>query len=265
MPAARVIVPGAEGPRVVEHVESRSRQRLVGLTIAGLIIGTWLAVHLFGIFVWVAETHGWLLAGALILLQAWLSTGLFIIAHDATHGALAPARPQWNRAIGTLCLMLYAGISYRQLLPKHAAHHRHAGTGEDPDFHAGSPRRLLPWFGRFFATYYTHGQFVRITVAMLVYTLVLGAAYGNILLFWGVPALLALGQLFFFGTYLPHRHEEGEFADGHRARSLKVSPAVSLLTCFHFGGYHHEHHLSPGTAWWQLPDFRRSRQASGRS
>jgi len=249
----------------VELVRSRSRQRLVGLSIAGLIIVAWLTIHLLGIFAWRAEDHGWLLAAALILVQAWLSTGLFIIAHDAMHGALAPARPRWNRRIGALCLMLYAGISYRQLVSKHAAHHRHTGTAEDPDFHAPDPRRLLPWFGSFFAAYYTHGQFIRISAAILVYHLVLGAAYANILLFWAVPALLALGQLFFFGTYLPHRHEEGEFADDHRARSLAVSPAVSLLTCFHFGGYHHEHHLSPGAAWWQLPGVRRSREASGPS
>jgi beta-carotene ketolase (CrtW type) len=250
---------------LVQLVQSRARQRILGLGIAALLIGAWLSVHLFGIFFWRAGTHSWAVAAALVALQTWLSTGLFITAHDAMHGTLAPGRPRWNRAVGGLCLMLYAGISFRQLLPKHVAHHRHAGTAQDPDFHAANPRHLLPWFGRFFATYYTHGQFIRITAAVLVYTLLLGAAYGNVLLFWALPALLALAQLFFFGTYLPHRHGEDEFADEHRARSMGGSGLVSLLTCFHFGGYHHEHHLSPGTAWWQLPRFRREREASGRS
>lgn len=261
----RVLDLGTMGRRPVELARLRTRQRLVGLGIAGLVIAAWLAIHLFGVFAWQAKGAGWFVAAALIVAQAWLSTGLFIIAHDAMHGALAPGRPQWNRRVGTLCLMLYAGISYRQLLPKHAAHHRHAGTAGDPDFHAADPRRLLPWFGSFFATYYTHGQFIRITAAVLVYIFVLGAAFENILLFWAAPALLALAQLFFFGTYLPHRHGERDFADEHRARSLAVSPAVSLLTCYHFGGYHYEHHLSPGTAWWQLPAFRRSRQEAGQS
>ena len=49
------------------------------------------------------------------------------------------------------------------------------------------------------------------------------------------------------------------FADRHRARSTRVRPLVSLLTCYHFGGYHHEHHLSPGTPWWGLPSVRRRR------
>jgi len=244
---------------------SRARQCAAGLAVAGSIIAAWLAIHLFGIFVWRADLHGWPLAAALILLQTWLSTGLFITAHDAMHGSLAPGRPNLNRWIGALCLMLYAGLSYRQLLPKHAAHHRHAGSADDPDFHAADPRRLLPWFARFFATYYTHGQFIRIIAASLVYTQLLGASLWNILLFWAAPAVLALVQLFVFGTYLPHRQGEEPFADAHRTRSSAFSKPVSLLTCFHFGGYHHEHHLSPGTPWWRLPAFRREREASARS
>ncbi len=244
---------------------SRARQRATGLGIAAAMIVAWIAIHLFGIFAWQADAHGWVLAAGLILVQTWLSTGLFIIAHDAMHGSLAPARPDVNRRIGTLCLMLYAGLSYRQLLPKHAAHHRHAGSADDPDFHAANPRRLLPWFGRFFATYYTHGQFIRITAASLVYTQLLGASIVNILLFWAAPAVLALVQLFVFGTYLPHRHGEDPFVDTHRTRSSAFSKPVSLLTCFHFGGYHHEHHLSPGTPWWMLPAFRRQRGESDRS
>jgi len=244
---------------------SRTRQRVAGLGLAALIIAVWLAIHVAGIFFWRAEAHGWALAALLVAAQTWLSTGLFITAHDAMHGSLAPGRPDWNRRVGTLCLMLYAGLSYRQLLPKHAAHHRHAGSGDDPDFHAADPCRLLPWFGRFFATYYTHGQFIRISAAGLVYTIVLGASPLNILLFWAVPAVLALVQLFVFGTYLPHRHGEEPFADDHRARSTPVSGPISLVTCFHFGGYHHEHHLSPGTPWWRLPSVRREREESARS
>jgi fatty acid desaturase len=244
---------------------SRSTQQGVGLALAGAIVAAWLAIHVFGIFFWRAGLHGWGLAVLLILLQTWLSTGLFITAHDAMHGALAPGRPSLNRAVGTLCLALYACLSYRLLLPNHGAHHHHAGTEGDPDFHAGNPRALLPWFGRFFANYYSHRQFLLITAAALTYVVILGASYVNILLFWAAPAILALVQLFVFGTYLPHRHEDEPFADRHRARSSRLPPALSLLTCFHFGGYHHEHHLSPGTPWWRLPAFRRSRSASSGS
>ena len=236
---------------------TRERQRRIGLTYAGAIAGCWLAVHIGGIFFWRPALADAPLVLLVILAQTWLSTGLFIVAHDAMHGSLAPGRPKLNRAVGTLTLALYAGLSYRQLAPKHAQHHHHVGTDKDPDFNAPDPHRLGPWFLAFFRSYYTHGQILRITFAALLY-LALGASLLTITLFWAVPALLALGQLFFFGTYLPHRHDEQGFADHHRARSTRLSPLLSLLTCFHFGGYHHEHHLSPGTPWWELPSVRRA-------
>jgi fatty acid desaturase len=232
------------------------RQGLVGMTLATAIIVSWLAIHITGIFFWrVSWADAPLIAGVL-LVQTWLSTGLFIIAHDAMHGALAPGRPRLNRAVGTIALALYAALSYATLLPRHHAHHAHAGQRGDPDFHAGD-QRLHAWFGQFFRTYYTHGQIVRITMVALVYTLLLGAPLGNIVLFWAVPALGAVAQLFIFGTFLPHRATSEPFADDHRARSNRQSVLVSLLTCFHFGGYHHEHHLHPGTPWWGLPARRR--------
>jgi beta-carotene/zeaxanthin 4-ketolase len=239
---------------------TKAHQRRIGLGLAGAIVAAWLAIHIGGIFFWRWSWEAGWVAAVLIAVQAWLSTGLFITAHDAMHGSLAPGRPRLNRAIGTLCLALYAGLSYRALATSHAAHHRSPGTAADPDFHAPEPTRLLPWFAAFFRSYYTHAQILRITAAALLYLLI-GASLVNIAIFWAVPALLALGQLFYFGTYLPHRHEAEAFADEHRARSSALSPLASLLTCFHFGGYHHEHHLSPGTPWWALPAFRRARTA----
>ena len=228
-----------------------------GLALAAAIGAGWLAIHIGGVFFWRWGPATAMLAVPVVLVQAWLSTGLFIIAHDCMHGSLAPGRPRLNRIVGTLCLGAYAALSYARLYPKHHAHHAAPGTAADPDFHPGAPRRALPWFVRFFSGYYTHGQIVRITIAAIAY-LLLGASLLNIVVFWAVPALLALAQLFVFGTYLPHREEDTGFADDHRARSARVGPLLSLLTCFNFGGYHHEHHLSPGTPWWGLPRYRRT-------
>lgn len=223
--------------------------------LAAAMIAAWLAIHVGTIFLWEWNWASAPAAVVLVVVQAWLSTGLFIVAHDAMHGSLAPGRPGLNRSIGTLALGMYAGLSFARLLPKHHAHHRHVGTADDPDFHAGAPTRLLPWFGRFFAGYYTHAQIARITIVAVAYLLT-GASLINIAVFWAIPALIALTQLFVFGTWLPHRHDATPFADEHRARSTRLSPTLSLLTCFHFGGYHHEHHLSPGTPWWALPGVR---------
>ncbi len=232
------------------------RQSKIGLALAAVIVTAWLAIHITGIFLW-RWTPGLVpVALVMVLVQTWLSTGLFIIAHDSMHGALAPGQPRLNAVVGALCLSLYACLSYATLLPQHHRHHKHAGRAGDPDFHGGDPS-LLGWFGQFFRTYYSHGQIVRITAVALVYTLVLGAPLGNIVVFWAVPALGAVLQLFVFGTWLPHRERDEPFLDDHRAHSAKIPQFLSLLTCFHFGGYHHEHHLSPGTPWWGLPARRR--------
>ena len=55
-----------------------------------------------------------------------------------------------------------------------------------------------------------------------------------------------------FSTWLPHRTPPGGHADRHRARSLSLSPFWSFLTCWHFGGRHHEHHADPSLPWWRL-------------
>jgi len=234
---------------------SIKRDTRTSALLAGLIGAAWIAIHVGGIFFWQWSFATTPVAVLLIVAQAWLSTGLFIVAHDCMHGSFAPGHPRVNRAVGTLCLGAYAALSYRALHPKHHAHHDAPGTEADPDFHAGAPRAALPWFVRFFMGYYTHGQILRITLAAILYML-LGASLINIVAFWAVPALLALGQLFFFGTFLPHRHDDAPFADHHNARGNALSPLASIATCFHFGTYHHEHHLSPRTPWWRLPHIR---------
>jgi len=234
-----------------------SRDQGTSLLLAAAIGLAWCAIHVGGIFFWRWSVASGMLAILLVMLQAWLSTGLFIIAHDCMHGSLAPGQPALNRAVGTICLGLYAGLSYRALSPKHHAHHAAPGTDADPDFNPAAPSAVGSWFLRFFRNYYTHAQIVRITIAAVVYMLI-GASLLNIIVFWAVPALLALLQLFLFGTYLPHRHEAKPFADAHNARGNDFSPWASLATCFHFGTYHHEHHLSPTTPWWRLPGMKRS-------
>ncbi|MET1754204.1 fatty acid desaturase [Novosphingobium sp. RD2P27] len=236
------------------------RQTRIGVVLAAAIISAWLAIHIIGIFFWRWSLAAIPLATLMVLVQTWLSTGLFIIAHDSMHGALAPHHARLNRAIGVTCLTLYACLSYAALLPRHHLHHERTGRAGDPDFHGGDPS-LLGWFGQFFRTYYSNAQMARITLVALVYTVVLGAPLGNIAIFWAVPALGAVAQLFVFGTWLPHRERDEPFADDHRAHSIRIAPVLSLLTCFHFGGYHHEHHQFPGTPWWRLPARRRENAA----
>jgi beta-carotene/zeaxanthin 4-ketolase len=234
------------------------RQARVGVGLAGAVIVAWLAAHVGAVFFFDVAGAYALWAVPVIALQCWLYVGLFIIAHDCMHGSLIPGAPAWNRRIGQLCLGLYAGFSFDRMTPKHHDHHRHAGLHDDPDFDDRHPHGYWRWFAKFFGEYFSWRELLAISAVTWTYLLALGAPLANVLLFWALPALLSALQLFTFGTYLPHRPSAPGFADRHNARSNDFPWLVSLLTCFHFG-YHHEHHLSPGTPWWRLPRLRRGR------
>jgi beta-carotene ketolase (CrtW type) len=229
------------------------RQTRIGIGLAGLILSAWTAVHVYGVFMMEVRPSLWL--AMLIGFQTWLSVGLYIVAHDAMHGSLWPTNHKAGNAIGTLALWLYAGFSFRKIVLKHQAHHRHSGSQDDPDFAAATPSRLMAWYGLFMRTYFGWLEATRMAMRVGIYFL-LGAQLENILLLFAIPALLSSFQLFYFGTFLPHRHkgdnDATDFQDHHRARSNRFGYFVSLLTCFHFG-YHYEHHARPAVPWWQLP------------
>jgi beta-carotene ketolase (CrtW type) len=235
---------------------TKARQTAVGLTLAAAIAAAFVTLHITAVFNFELHNENLWKAPLLVLVLCWLDVGLFIVAHDCMHGSLAPGRPKVNRWVGRVALALYAGFSFDRLLPKHFAHHKAPGTGDDPDYHEPHPRSFARWYFAFFRQYFGVRELLVLTALVTVYVWVLGASYPNLLLFWALPAILSSLQLFLFGTFLPHRLDEEEFADRHRARSNGYGWLASLLTCFHFG-YHHEHHRAPHVPWWKLPEERR--------
>ncbi|MGB3166265.1 MAG: fatty acid desaturase [Alteraurantiacibacter sp.] len=250
----------APSPRTGSAQAERGAQAAIGLGLAALLFGSWLALHLYAIFVFELSWTNWPLALGIAAAQCWLSVGLFIVSHDAMHGSLAPGMPRLNAAVGGGLLLLYAGFGWRRMRAAHFDHHKHAGTAEDPDFDAGNPRRFWPWYGTFLKRYFGWKSLAYVSLIVAVYWLVVGVSMAQIVLVFGLPAIASSLQLFYFGTYRPHSHGGGEFADAHNARSDSFPAALSLATCFHFG-YHHEHHRSPQTPWWALPAFRRAEAA----
>ena len=95
--------------------EAQDRQSRIGLSLAIAIISTWAIVHVYGVFFYRWSEWSVLTAPLLAALAAWLYVGIFIVAHDCMHGSLVPFRPEINRAIGRLCLILYAGFSFDEL------------------------------------------------------------------------------------------------------------------------------------------------------
>lgn len=234
-----------------------ARQTAIGVALALAILVAWALVHGLAVFVvrWDASAASLVAATAVIALQTWLGTGLFIVAHDAMHGSLAPAAPRAGRALGRVALAMYAGFRFDPLARAHHAHHHRPGTADDPDFDDRHPDRFWRWYLTFLRRYFGLREAVVLALLWFTWTTVLRAPVGPLLAFWAVPALLSSLQLFRWGTWLPHRHGADGFVDRHRARSSRAPAWRTLLACFHFG-LHLEHHRQPRVPWWRLPSVR---------
>jgi beta-carotene/zeaxanthin 4-ketolase len=201
---------------------------------------------------------GWLVSA--IAGRTFLHTGLFILAHDAMHRNLVPQHQPLNHGIGRLCVGLYAFLNYDQCRRNHGQHHRIPGQVGDPDFHDGEHSHPVGWYWHFLRGYLSLKGFGVFTLGWSGIFLVCcgGGAIGvtNVLLFWALPLILSSMQLFVFGTYRPHR--QGLCLPPDRPRSVRQR-AWSLLSCYHFGEYHWEHHHDPKTPWYRLPQLDRPR------
>lgn len=237
--------------------KSTNKYLNMGPAYAALIIISWGIVHIYSVFFHSLESSLWLTL-PLIGMQCWLYTGLFIIAHDTMHGSLVPGKDRLNAAIGTSILFVYAGFNWSEMRKAHHEHHDYSGTEQDPDFNADNPIAFWPWYLKFFLTYFGWRQFGILFGFTAIY-LLLGANYLNTIVMWAVPAVLSSVQLFYFGTYLTHRHSD-DFPDEHNARTNDFNWMSSLLSCFHFG-YHHEHHLFPHEPWWRLPKRKKEHKS----
>lgn len=181
----------------------------------------------------------------LILVQTHLYTGLFITAHDAMHGSVSN-RKAMNTLYGWVCATLFAFNWYPRLYRKHHLHHAHPVTEGDPDYHHG---HFWGWYLRFLLQYVTWWQILLMAISFNLLILIFPET--NVIVFWMLPSVLSTLQLFYFGTYRPHRGEH-EPGNPHKARSQRRQHVIAFLTCYFFG-YHYEHHAHPGTPWWKLP------------
>lgn len=230
-----------------------------GVAIALLIISLWaisLGFLLIAVTVEQISLHsmGW--KAAAILWQTFLYTGLFITAHDAMHGAVSPKHPQINHLIGTLALLLYGLLSYDRLLKAHWLHHHYPASDLDPDFHDGKSTGVVGWYIYFMQRYWSWWRFLWLFAAYVILHMLFHFSQANLILFWIIPFALSSLQLFYFGTFLPHRKPTEGYADIFRTQSNYRPLWWSFLTCYHFG-YHHEHHMHPDIPWWRLPAIAR--------
>lgn len=218
----------------------------MGILYAIVILLSW-GIHLVYILLYqcidMADMWFWLH----LLLQTWLFTGLFITAHDAMHGTVTKNKII-NNAVGAIASILYAGLWYPKLKEKHYLHHLDPGTENDPDYMTTNQNFFVWWF-HFMRQYITIWQ-----ILIMAGLFNIGLIWFNelqLIVLWIIPSVLSTFQLFYFGTYVPHRLPHTDSMNPHKARSQRHNHVIALLTCYFFG-YHYEHHTSPRTPWWRL-------------
>ncbi len=230
------------------------RESIVSISVAVTIVMLW-GLTVYGSLFVLPNVSVMPVAGVLsvIAVRSFLHTGLFILAHDAMHGTLVPASAKINDWIGRIVLRIYSFLSFDKMREYHHQHHRTPAQSSDPDFYPGS---FWPWYFNFMRVYIKGGQGWVIFWGMsaFFYPLIWGfhAPILNVVLFWLLPQGLSSLQLFYFGTYLPHRKPVGGHTNAHRATSSQASPFWSFLSCYHFD-YHWEHHQYPHLPWYKLP------------
>ncbi|MBD2200758.1 MULTISPECIES: beta-carotene ketolase CrtW [Calothrix] len=230
---------------------------IYGLVIAILIIGLWVGSLAVLLTINYVTMPNWLIPIAIIW-QMFLYTGLFITAHDAMHGSVFRKIPKINYFIGSLAVTLYAFFPYQQMLKKHWLHHRHPASELDPDFHDNKTENGILWYLRFMREYSCWQQLIALTIVFNLAKYVFHISEVNLILFWTIPPILSSIQLFYFGTFLPHRQPKSGYIYPHCSQTIALPTFWSFITCYHFG-YHQEHHEYPHVPWWQLPSVYRQR------
>jgi beta-carotene ketolase (CrtW type) len=214
-----------------------------GTIIGSFIIFAWF-VSLYYLLTWELNYANPMVYLA-IYLQTHLYTGLFITSHDAMHGSISKNK-KVNNFFGNITSILFAFNFYDSLLLKHHKHHNYVATHDDPDYHESGSFWL--WYWSFIKRYITLKQLVLITVSLQLLRFVFPIE--NLILYWILPSILSTLQLFYFGTYLPHKDGHKNH-NKHKSATLKKNHFWAFISCYFFG-YHYEHHDAPGIPWWRL-------------
>ncbi len=218
----------------------------MGIFAAIVIIALW-ASHLYYSLAFVEVNFTSPFFYLNILIQGYLFTGLFITAHDSMHGTVS-GNKGINDFIGRVSTFLFAGLSFKKLLNNHRLHHKHPGTDEDPDYCVKS-QNLLVWLGSFFLKYVSIWQIIIVGINFNLLKLIFPEI--SIWFFYVIPAFLGTLQLFYFGTYRPHKQPHTDDMLPHNSRTMKPNHFLAMISCYFFG-YHSEHHAGPHIPWWQL-------------
>lgn len=148
----------------------------ISVFLAVTILVCWAVLLWINLFLVV---ENWYVKFPLIILQTYLFTGLFIIAHDAMHGNIH-SNKAINDGIGQICLWLYAAFSFSALWHKHKLHHAKVGTEEDPDY---SKHGFWRWYFGFMWPYFSWKQLALMALVFNILHWIFGIDQVRLILF----------------------------------------------------------------------------------
>jgi beta-carotene ketolase (CrtW type) len=228
----------------------------IGLGLGIFILGLWITSLILFLSIPISIAS-WLYIFGAVILRTYLHTGLFIVAHDAMHGHLLPHHANANELVGWIAVTVYGFLPYDHCRENHGKHHRYTSQADDPDFCDSSSNPLF-WYCNFIGEYFPKRSLITFLICMSLSIICLlflwKVAIMNLVLFWLLPLILSSLQLFFFGTYLPHRQIEDNPNFLPRVERDRYSLIWSLISCYNFGHYHWEHHQYPNLPWYELPN-----------
>jgi beta-carotene hydroxylase len=226
---------------------------------------------LFGVLVlWIAGAAGGstgaIAAPIAVAMCAVAAYAAFTVLHEAAHRSIARWEPL-NGIAGRIATFLLMG-PFPAARYFHLEHHRHTNDPTlDPDHWSGrGPAVLLPlrwatqdlhYYARFLREFRRMPRAAAAETAITLGAIAGGSiamiAFGHgreLLLFWVLPARIAVTALAFAFDYLPHRPHDVLAADD-RFRATAILPGRITGILFLEQSLHLIHHLYPGLPWYR--------------
>ena len=227
-----------------------------------------------------AVLHGLIPPLAAILLQTVAAFMQFTVLHDGVHRSLLRGYPRLNDVVtslaGAFLGVVGVGAAFRYA---HFKHHRLTNEGQDPDQWSGHGRfltRPLHWatadlyYGVVILCDWSsipakeRGQMI-VGVGLLLGVFAACVALGHgwdAVLYWLVPARLAILWLAFAFNYLPHHpHQVEQRHNPYAATNVRRGGEPLMKWLFLYQNYHLIHHLFPSVPFYRYLKIWRRNEA----
>jgi len=208
-----------------------------------------------------------------VLLSTIAAFAAFTPMHDAAHRSLSRFNAL-NVVVGWVCATLL-GSPFAAFTFVHREHHQHTNDPvKDPDYYSGTgPRLLLPlrwatqelhYYGRLLRGWGPKQDRLGLAMGLMVivatFVALCIAGYAReALLFWVLPARIAVTLLAYTFDYLPHRPHKITAAED-RFRATHILPGAHLTFLFLCQNYHLVHHLYPAVPFYRYPRIWKARR-----